>query len=270
MSNTPDGATAVAAPTETHAPASSNGESIAQGKERAKEVLAASGIDVAKKGTPTEANGRNHSPGVNRKRKRETPIERIQAAEYVDREYHYKALLADQSAHPTISQQKKQELALYQSLRQRREHDPGSIFGYGYAGYGNPKTDDKSVRDPVLYPRQRRPGKRKTLPPRVPRKDQHTQAEQSEDLVPVRLDVDWGKIKLRDTFTWNIHDRTTSIEYFAEKLVEDFGLEVQNCRPLVQTVTNHIREQLGGLLSSDLCRRRTMGAIATLLCVQER
>merc|ERR1712093_816136 len=95
-----------------------------------------------------------------------------------------------------------------------------------------------------MYPRNRRPGKRKTLPPRVSRKETAIQAEQEEELVPIRLDIEWGKIKLRDTFTWNLHDRTTNIEYFAEKLVEDFGLEVQQCRPLVNYVANAMREQL--------------------------
>ncbi|KAH0841744.1 hypothetical protein AYO21_01024 [Fonsecaea monophora] len=244
MSDTPDGGHAVAAPGEPSDPATTNEESIAQGKERAKEILAASGIDVARKDSSTEVNGHDGSPNANRKRKRETPIDRLQAAVYVDHEYHYKALLAEQLAHPLLSHEKKQELALYQSLRQRRDHDPGSIFGYGYMGYGNPRTDEKNLRDPIIYPRQRRPGKKKTLPPRVSRKELAIQAEQNEELVPIRLDIDWGKIKLRDTFTWNLHDRTTSIDYFAEKLVEDFGLEVQNCRPLVQAVATHMREQI--------------------------
>ncbi|KIX03778.1 uncharacterized protein Z518_07331 [Rhinocladiella mackenziei CBS 650.93] len=262
MSASPDGATAVAAPAESSPPpATVNAETIAQGKEKAKEILAASGIDVTKDDaaaaakydttkddTALEPNGQSESPGANRKRKRETPIDRIQADEYVQREYHYKALLAEQLNHPVPAQEKRQELTFYQNLRPRREHDPGSIFGYGYAGYGNPRTDEKNIRDPIIYPRQRRPGKRKTLPPRVSRKEQIIQAEQSEDLVPIRLDIDWGKIKLRDTFTWNLHDRTTPIDYFAEKLVEDFGLEVQNCRPLVHAVAASMREQI-----SDYC-----------------
>ncbi|KAL2414903.1 SWI/SNF chromatin-remodeling complex subunit snf5 [Exophiala dermatitidis] len=245
MSNSLDGATAVAAPTDSPAvTAPNNAESIAQGKEKAKEVLAASGINISGNDRQSEVDGPDPNPVANRKRKRETPLERIQADEYVQREYHYKALLAEQINHPVLSQQKKQEVAFYQSLRPRREHDPGSIFGYGYEGFGNPRTDEKNIRDPILYPRQRRPGKRKTLPPRVARKDQILQAEQSEDLVPIRLDVDWGKIKLRDTFTWNLHDRTTSIDYFVEKLVEDFGLEVAACGPLVQAVAANIREQI--------------------------
>lgn len=248
MSKSPDGATAVAAPTDapvgTIPRSPDNAEVIAQGKEKAKEVLAASGIDIQKHTPTTESNGHDAGLSANRKRKRETPIERIQADEYVQREYHYKALLAEQLNHPLLSQQKKQDLAFYQSLRPRREHDPGSIFGYGYEGFGNPRTDEKNIRDPIVYPRQRRPGNRKTLPPRVPRKEQILQAEQNEDLVPIRLDIDWGKIRLRDTFTWNLHDRTTSVDYFAEKLVEDFGLEVAACRPLVQAVAASIREQI--------------------------
>ncbi|KIW10794.1 hypothetical protein PV08_10093 [Exophiala spinifera] len=247
MSNSPDGATAVAAPVENSSNASSNNaDTIAQGKEKAKEVLAASGIEVTKDVSPTERNGRRDSPSPDRilKRKRDTPIERIQADEYVQREYHYKALLAEQHTHGLLAQEKKQELALYQSLRPQREHDPGSIFGHGYAGFGNPRTDDKTLRDPIVYPRQRRPGKKKTLLSRISRKDQLNQAEQSEELVPVRLDIDWGKIKLRDTFTWNLNDRTTSIDYFAEKLVEDFGLDIQQCRPLIQSVAHSIREQI--------------------------
>lgn len=247
MSNSPDGATAVAAPPEPSSTTSASpntADTITQGKERAKEVLAASGIDVSKNESKSEPNGQSAYSNPNRKRKRETPIDRIQAEQYVDHEYHYKGLLADQVNHPTILQEKKQELAFYQSLRQRREHDPAAIFGVGYEGFGNPRTDEKNIRDPIVYPRQRRPGKRKTLPPHVSRKEHMIQAEQPEDLVPIRLDIDWGKIKLRDTFTWNLHDRISSIDYFAEKLVEDFGLEVQNCRPLVQAVAAHVREQI--------------------------
>lgn len=251
MSNSPDGATAVAAPVEISSNATSNtADTIAQGKEKAKEVLAASGIEIAKDATPTESNGRRDSPSPDRnlKRKRDTPVERIQADEYVQHEYHYKGLLAEQLNHPLLAQEKKQELALYQTLRPQRDHDPGSIFGYGYAGFGNPRTDDRTLRDPIVYPRQRRPGKRTTLLPRISRKEQLNQAEQSEELVPIRLDIDWGKIKLRDTFTWNINDRLTSIDYFAEKLVEDFGLEIHQCRPLIQSVAHSIREQI-----SDYC-----------------
>jgi SWI/SNF-related matrix-associated actin-dependent regulator of chromatin subfamily B member 1 len=221
---------------------SSNGaEAISHGKEKAKAVLTAAGIQTATlngpdTGAASTANGK--------KRKRETPAERIALDQYVEHEYLHKALLADQLNHALLLQQKKQELTYYQNLRPQREHDPGSIFGYGYEGFGNPRTDDKTARQPLLYPADRRPGKKQTRPPRVSRKDQAIQAEQSEELVPIRLDIEWNKIKLRDTFTWNLNDRTTSIDYFAEKIVEDFGLEVNNCRPLVIQIATSIREQI--------------------------
>jgi SWI/SNF-related matrix-associated actin-dependent regulator of chromatin subfamily B member 1 len=225
----------------TEPPPTQPQSSIAEGKEKAKEVLAAAGI--TQNGETSRAHSRQTSQSPPRKRKRETPLERLQADDYVTREYLHKALLADQTAHPSLLQQKKQELQFYQTLRQRREHDPASVFGVGYEGFGNPRTDEK-LPNPIVYPRNRRPGKRKTLPPRVSRKEQSIQAEQEEELVPIRLDIEWGKIKLRDTFTWNLHDHTTNIDYFAEKLVEDFGLEVQQCRPLVNYVSNAIKEQI--------------------------
>lgn len=248
MSESPNGATTVAAPPDSSSTPSTsptNLDTITQGKERAKEVLAASGIDVSKSGSPSESHDHAESILPNRKRKRETPVDRIQAEQYVQHEYQYKGLLADRVNQSKIAQEKKHELAFYQSLRTRRDHDPGAIFGVGYEGFGNPRTDEKHNRDPIVYPRQRRPGKQKLLPPHVSRTDNIAAAEQPEDLIPIRLDIDWGKIKLRDTFTWNLHDRTASVEYFAEKLIEDFGLEVQHCRPLIQAVISHIREQIG-------------------------
>lgn len=215
---------------------------IAEGKQKAKEVLAAAGVDH-NGSVSSSSQSRQGSQSPSRKRKRETPLERLQADEYVTREYQHKALLAEQAAHPLVLQQKKEELQFYQGLRQRREQDPGSVFGVGYEGFGNPRTDEK-LPNPIVYPRHRRHGKRKTLPPRVSRKDAAVQAEQEEELIPIRLDIEWGKIKLRDTFTWNLHDRTTDIDYFAEKLVEDFGLKVTECRPLVSYVANAMKEQI--------------------------
>lgn len=216
-------------------------DTIAEGKEKAKEVLVAAGI--TQNGDKSTSQSRHGSQSPSRKRKRDTPLEKIQADEYVTREYLHKALIAEQNARPLVLQQKKQELQFYQQLRQQREHDPASVFGVGYEGFGNPRTNEK-LPNPIIYPRSRRPGKRKTLPPRVSRKELALQAEQEEDLVPIRLDIEWGKIKLRDTFTWNLHERTTDIDYFAEKLVEDFGLKISECRPLVNYVANAIREQI--------------------------
>src|SRR5271170_6923455 len=243
-----------------------DGDVIAAGKEKAKAFLAASGIDTVpedvsqsiirsdKSAQPETLNGgrkRSRSGSVIEPppkglpvRPRETPVAKVQLEQYVNREYDHKALLAVQKDNPVLFQQKKEEFAFYKSLQQQRQVEPGSIFGYGYEGYGNPRTDVKGIHDPIVYPANRRPGKKKTRPPRVPRKEQAIQSEQAEELVPVRLDIEWNKIKLRDTFTWNLHDRTTSPDYFAEKLVEDFSLQVENCRPLISQVSHALQEQI--------------------------
>jgi len=223
-------------------------EAIAAQKERAKAVLAAA---TGRSKQQNEGHGARHDGdsdssrgSSDRKRKRETTMERIQTEQYVNREYLYKADLVDRTHKPLLLQQKQQEAQSYQKLAPLRQQNPGAVFGVGYEGFGNPRTDDRTVRETLIYPRMRRPGKKQTRPARVPRKDQAIQAEQEEELVPIRLDIEWGKIKLRDTFTWNLYDHTTNIDFCAEKLVEDFGLDVKACEPLIKKVAADIRDQL--------------------------
>ncbi|KAK5103777.1 SWI/SNF chromatin-remodeling complex subunit [Lithohypha guttulata] len=223
-------------------------EQISTAKERAKAVFDAATASPAPHNSTQRIDSGQNEQGedraVSRKRKRETTAQRIQTDQYVTREYQYKADFAERNHKPLLLQQKQQEVQYYQKLATVRQQNPGLIFGVGYEGFGNPRTDDRSVRDPILYPRMRRAGKKQTRPPRVSRSEQAIQAEQDEELVPIRLDVEWGKIKLRDTFTWNLHDHTTNIEYFAEKLVEDFGLDIAACETLVKKVAANVREQL--------------------------
>lgn len=247
MSDTKDDTTVTNTPP-TSDPAQTSSDSIAATKERAKAVLAAAISDQGQDGrtqqnnadTPIDTDSRPPS----RKRKRETSAQQIQTDDYVTREYLYKADLADRTHKPLLLQQKQQEFQYYQGLRPIRETNPAKIFGVGYEGFGNPRTDDQTTRERIIYPRTRRPGKKQTRPPRVPLKHQIIQADAEEELVPIRLDIEWGKIKLRDTFTWNLYDNTTSIEYFSEKVVEDFGLDVKACEPLTQRIAAQIREQL--------------------------
>ena len=241
MSEGPDGSIEPQQPHSSSSQPNGVTSTIAEGKEKAKEILNSAGIDLNK---PDYLENGVATLAISKKRKRETPVERIATDEYVGREYFYKALLAERANNPSLAQQKKQEIAYYQSLRQQREHDPAAIFGVGYEGFGNPRTDDKTIRQPLLYPHDRRLGKKQTRLPRVPRRDRLVQAEQQEELVPIRLDVEWDKIKLRDTFTWNLHDRVTSIDYFAEKIVEDFGLDIAACRPVVMQIAHIVREQI--------------------------
>ena len=124
--------------------------------------------------------------------------------------------------------------------------NPAAIFGPGYGQYGNlgnGTTQQPKVR--IRYPGERkRAGGKITKELRVSRKDLATQAEQLDELVPIRLDVEWNKIRLRDTFTWNLHDRVVRPDLFAQQLVEDFGLPLDQCGPLIQQVSASLQEQI--------------------------
>lgn len=119
---------------------------------------------------------------------------------------------------------------------------PSQLYGEGYSGYGNGRTDGPTR---LLYPQQKpRLGHRKTQRLRIKRKELLQQAEQVEELVPIRLDVDWDKIRLRDTFTWNLHDRVVSTDLFAAQFIEDLGLAIPPANPILDQVQQQIREQL--------------------------
>lgn len=124
--------------------------------------------------------------------------------------------------------------------------NPAAIYGPGYGQYGkfgNGINQGKGMT--LVYPAQRkRAGGKKTRELRVPRKELAKQSEQLDELVPIRLDIEWDKIRLRDTFTWNLHDRVTPPDLFAQQLVEDFKLPLEQCGPLVQQVSASLKEQI--------------------------
>jgi SWI/SNF-related matrix-associated actin-dependent regulator of chromatin subfamily B protein 1 len=70
------------------------------------------------------------------------------------------------------------------------------------------------------------------------------QADQLEELVPIRLDIEHDKIKLRDTFTWNLHDRVTHTDNFAEILVDDFKVPPEYVGYITQQVNQKLQEQI--------------------------
>lgn len=66
-----------------------------------------------------------------------------------------------------------------------------------------------------------------------------------EDLVPIRLEIDFEAWKLRETFTWNASDAHVGLDSFAQTLCEDFGLPpagfVAAIKQAVQTqVQDHV------------------------------
>jgi SWI/SNF-related matrix-associated actin-dependent regulator of chromatin subfamily B protein 1 len=119
---------------------------------------------------------------------------------------------------------------------------PSRLYGEGYNGYANGYSEGPSR---IIYPSQKpRPGRRVTPPLKYKRKDMLKQADQHEELVPLRLEVEWDKIRLRDTFTWNLHERILAVELFAAQLVEDMGLKPPASQPVYEQVVHQMREQL--------------------------
>ncbi|KAF4465383.1 Snf5 subunit, partial [Fusarium albosuccineum] len=126
----------------------------------------------------------------------------------------------------------------------RQWFPPSRLYGEGYNGFANGYTENHGPSR-IVYPSQKpRPGQRTTPPLKYKRKDMLKQAEQHEELVPLRLEVEWDKIKLRDTFTWNLHERLLQVELFAAQLVEDMGLKPPASQPVYEQVVHQMREQL--------------------------
>ncbi|KAG9976673.1 SNF5-domain-containing protein, partial [Aureobasidium melanogenum] len=65
-----------------------------------------------------------------------------------------------------------------------------------------------------------------------------------EELVPVRLDLELEKLRLRDTFTWNLNDRLVSPQLFAENLIEDLKMPIEHSQVLARQVHQELLDQL--------------------------
>ncbi|KAJ5770247.1 uncharacterized protein N7511_002298 [Penicillium nucicola] len=247
--------------------AHSNGQTpntIAEGKQSAKAMLAASGVPAPSEGSEgsngARSNGNNSTKNLSRDgsavrstevsgampvRARETPLDKILLEQYVDREFQHAAASAWQNPGLELQKNKRAERDYYLAVRRETQMNPAALYGVGYEGFGNPRTDLRHQHPQLMYPvHRRRPGNRKTRELRVSRRDAKIQSEQTEDLVPIRLDIDWDKVKIRDTFTWNLHDRVVSPDLFAEKLVEDLGLPLESSVPLARMISQSIQEQV--------------------------
>lgn len=173
-------------------------------------------------------------------------VEKIKLNRYVDRDLlHSAAIVADQDARAALYTRLKNATDDYRKVRQdyRNWFPPNRLYGEGYSGYGNGRTDGQPR---VVYPAVKpRLGQKRTQRLRIKRKDLAQQADHVEELAPIRIDVDHDKIKLRDTLTWNIHDRTVPIEIFASQFVEDLGLTLPLAHPILDQVQAQMKEQLG-------------------------
>ncbi|KEQ83162.1 SNF5-domain-containing protein [Aureobasidium pullulans EXF-150] len=233
-------------------PPSDAGDAIRDGKQRAKDIMAVSGIDVTS--SPSQS---SNGVAMSRKRSRSgsriparphspsnPPHDEVLLERYIQRDSLYAAAMNDQAEKSRkllrLKEQEK-EWYLHEGRQQRQQH-PGATFGYGYAGYGNGRTDDRTRLE---YPSQRRrAGNRRTRELRVPRKEAGQQAEYLEELVPVRLDLELEKLRLRDTFTWNLNDRLVSPQLFAENLIEDLKIPNEHTQSLARQVHQELLDQL--------------------------
>jgi SWI/SNF-related matrix-associated actin-dependent regulator of chromatin subfamily B member 1 len=172
-------------------------------------------------------------------------FDKILLDKYVNRDLIHTAAILDDVANRTKNyKHMRNEADDYRKVRAeyRQWFPPSRLYGQGYNGYGNGHTDGPPK---LVYPNAKpRLGHKKTTRLRIKRKELQAQADQVEELVPIRLDVDWDKIKLRDTFTWNLHDRVVPVELFAAQLVEDLGLALPQANPVLDQVQQQLHEQL--------------------------
>ncbi|TVY48883.1 SWI/SNF chromatin-remodeling complex subunit [Lachnellula occidentalis] len=194
---------------------------------------------------PAAAAAAASSPDLVHRERTKADFEKYVLDQYVNRDLvHTASIVADQHSRAKQYTHMKSEIDDYRKTRTdfRQWFPLSRLYGEGYNGYGNGHTDGQTK---VVYPGAKpRLGHRKTRQLRVKRRDMAQQAEAVEELVPVRLDVDFDKIKLRDTFTWNLHDRTVSPDLFAAQLVEDLGLATPAANPVLEQVQQQLHEQL--------------------------
>lgn len=163
---------------------------------------------------------------------------------YVQRDLIHAAAMNDQAQRSRdLVKYKEMEKDFYtQEVAQVRKQHPGSIYGYGFAGYGNGTTNS---RPQIVYSSTRGPPKhRKSRPIHFTRKDTQQQAEQHEELVPIRLDIELDKLRLRDTFTWNLHEKLIPQDLFADYLLEDLKLPQESVLELKRQVNTEMQDQI--------------------------
>jgi SWI/SNF-related matrix-associated actin-dependent regulator of chromatin subfamily B protein 1 len=278
-------ATGGATQSESKASVTDRSAAIQEGKDKAKAVMAASGIGIEGRddasqskdqtagSTPSSDDKLPNGQVASRKRSRsgsrkptaprtshkgiyniDDETDRFRFLTFHERDNDFNASLNNTHIpwHRALIGAKTQEMNYLRDHVQRlRMENPAQVFGPGYLGYGNGSTDLPPVPGRpghlhmLVYPHQKpRLGKRRTPRVPIPRTDMTSQAELGEELVPIRLDIEHDKIKLRDTFTWNLHDHLSSPELFAQGLVEDFKIPPESAASISHQVTQKMKEQL--------------------------
>lgn len=163
---------------------------------------------------------------------------------YLQRDLLHGAAMNDQldrSRDLLVAKEREKEF-YHNDVAQARRQAPGSVFGMGFMGYGNGTTNAKSQ---IVYSTNRGPPKgRRSKELHINRKDNQQQAEQHEELVPVRLDIELDKLRLRDTFTWNLHEKCVSQDLFTDYLLEDLKIPPDAVPEVSRQIKAEMHEQI--------------------------
>lgn len=245
-------------------------DAIREGKQKAKDHMALAGLSASaspapgptsmpQSSTPNGVSQSNGAPALSRKRSRDGTVkpassdgaqeppsahDEILLDRYVQRDMLHGAAMNDQAERSrALIKAKEREKEFYtHEVALRRRQDPGSVYGYGFAGYGNGTTNAKSQ---IVYSTNRGPPKgRRSRQLHVNRKDTSQQAELHEELVPVRLDLELDKLRLRDTFTWNLHEKNITPDLFLDHLVEDLKIPPEAIPEVSRQVKAEFQDQV--------------------------
>ncbi|KAK9370242.1 hypothetical protein V1509DRAFT_617179 [Lipomyces kononenkoae] len=172
--------------------------------------------------------------------KKPKSTEQLNYEQYVTRDALQAAAFKDHTdRHISFLRQKRQEIEYYEGLRLLRHTNPGAVFGQGYSGFGNGVTNFKPG---IIGPKDRPRLGRVSRELRITREDMKRQSEADEHLAPVRLDLEFDKEKLRDTFTWNIHERTVPLDVFAENLCEDYTFPLHHAPQIARAISEQLTD----------------------------
>ena len=228
---------------------------IQESKDKAKAIMVASGLDAnsapdaaengqVNAGLASSVNGESQSRKRSRSGERirfpdsrgaypvETDTDRYSLLRAIERDADYAARKAD-------------EAERFRQLYAAKKDEKVQWDMYWERIMSTPVYQAWRMNPTVVYPAERWRSLRWTSRRRhVDRTKMLEQADLVEDLVPIRLEIEHDRIKLRDTFTWNLHDTVTDVDHFAEGLIQDFNVPVEIAPLVIRQASERLREQI--------------------------
>ena len=230
-------------------------EAIRLGKERAKDTMAAQGVDVRPSSADDDSAQANGTPTARKRSRSGSPIEykrsHLSTGKNMPVKDDYsKALLyryeqRDALNDHYVRRTTKAMMDIVDGKKKEFYRVTNDFNKFKDSLHGRALMQNRDVKPMLIYPADRkRPGNRRTEELRLTRKTARQQAECLEDLVPLRIDIELDKLRLRDTFTWNLHDRTVPPKLFADALVEDLQIPAEFRDSVSRSVREEITDQL--------------------------